>query len=92
MKRIPRDRRLAPEEAAKYKAVRRQVEGELPDLIARHDERMASLSPDHEVSASEFGAELQQRIDASRSGKLSSSSIDETRDVVEKRLSQEREA
>jgi DNA-binding XRE family transcriptional regulator len=43
MKRITRDRRLRPEEAAKYKAIREQVAGELPDLIARHHERMATL-------------------------------------------------
>ncbi len=41
MKRITRDRRLTPEEAAKYKAIREQVAEELPDLIARHDERLA---------------------------------------------------
>jgi len=43
MKRITRNRQLTPEEAAKYKQVREQVAGELPDLIARHHERMASL-------------------------------------------------
>ena len=43
MKRIIRNRRLTPEEAAKYKAIREQVAEELPDLIARHDERMAVL-------------------------------------------------
>jgi ribosome-binding protein aMBF1 (putative translation factor) len=43
MKRIIRDRRLTPEEAAKYKAIREQVRTELPDLIARHHERMAAL-------------------------------------------------
>ncbi len=43
MKRITRDRRLTPEEAAKYKAIRDQVTEELPDLIARHHERMATL-------------------------------------------------
>jgi DNA-binding XRE family transcriptional regulator len=43
MKRITRDRRLAPEEAAKYKAIREQITDELPELIARHEERMASL-------------------------------------------------
>jgi hypothetical protein len=36
MKRITRDRRLAPEEAAKYKAIREQVTAELPELIARY--------------------------------------------------------
>jgi len=41
MKRINRDRRLTPEEAAKYKAVRDKVGAELPDLIARHNERVA---------------------------------------------------
>ena len=43
MKRITRDRRLTHEEAAKYKAIREQVAEELPDLIARHHERMATL-------------------------------------------------
>jgi hypothetical protein len=43
MKRITRDRRLTLEEAAKYKAVREQVAEELPELIARHHQRMASL-------------------------------------------------
>ena len=42
MKRIPRNRRLTSEEAAKYKAIREQVAEELPDLIARHHERMAA--------------------------------------------------
>src|SRR5712691_10035041 len=41
MKRITRNRRLTPEEAAKYKAIREQVAEELPDLISRHHERMA---------------------------------------------------
>src|SRR5688572_10528055 len=43
MKRITRDRRLTPEEAARYNQVREQVAGELPDLIARHHERTAAL-------------------------------------------------
>src|SRR5437868_10697112 len=40
---MTRDRRLTPEEAAKYNAIREQVAGELPDLIARHHDRMAAL-------------------------------------------------
>jgi DNA-binding XRE family transcriptional regulator len=43
MKRIIRDRKLTPEEAAKYKAVREQIDQELPELVARHQERMAIL-------------------------------------------------
>ena len=43
MKRITRDRRLTPEEAAKYRAVRERVAEELPALIARHHERTAAL-------------------------------------------------
>lgn len=43
IRRIQRDRKLTPEEAAKYKKIREQVAEELPDLIARHHERMASL-------------------------------------------------
>jgi predicted transcriptional regulator len=51
MKRIIRDRRLTPDEAAKYKAVREQVAGELPELIARHHERMATLDQLQDVLA-----------------------------------------
>jgi DNA-binding Xre family transcriptional regulator len=51
MKRITRDRRLTPEEAAKYKAVREQVANELPDLIKRHQERMATLDRLQELLA-----------------------------------------
>jgi DNA-binding XRE family transcriptional regulator len=43
MKRITRNRRLTTDEAAKYKAIRQQIAEELPDLIARHHERMATL-------------------------------------------------
>jgi len=43
MKRIVRNRKVTPEEAAKYKQIRDQVAAELPDLIARHHERMADL-------------------------------------------------
>ena len=43
MKRIVRKRRLTPKEAARYKVIREQVAGELPDLISRHHERMAAL-------------------------------------------------
>jgi DNA-binding XRE family transcriptional regulator len=43
MKRITRNRRLTPEEAAKYKTIREQVAKELPEMVARHHERMATL-------------------------------------------------
>jgi DNA-binding XRE family transcriptional regulator len=43
MKRIARNRPLTPDEAAKYRAVREQVADELPELIERHQERMATL-------------------------------------------------
>jgi DNA-binding XRE family transcriptional regulator len=43
LKRIIRDRRLTPEEAAKYRKVRQQVAAELPELVARHHERTAAL-------------------------------------------------
>src|SRR5262249_46711913 len=51
MKRITRNRPLMPEEAAKYKAIRQQVAEELPDLIKRHHERMASLDQLEDVLA-----------------------------------------
>jgi DNA-binding XRE family transcriptional regulator len=43
MKRITRDRKLTQEEAAKYKAIRKPVDEELPELIDRHHERLAAL-------------------------------------------------
>ena len=43
MKRITRDRRLTPQEAQKYETIRKQVAEELPELVARHHERMATL-------------------------------------------------
>ena len=51
MKRITRDRRLTPEEAAKYRKVREQVAAELPELVARHPERMAALDQLDELLA-----------------------------------------
>ena len=41
--RVTRDRRLSPEEAAKYREVRQRVAEELPDLIVRHHERIATI-------------------------------------------------
>lgn len=43
MKRITRDRKLTPEEAEKYKQIREKVSHELPRLIERHHDRMATL-------------------------------------------------
>jgi len=51
MKRITRDRRLTTDEAAKYRAIRDQVAGELPDLIARHHQRLATLDQLQELFA-----------------------------------------
>lgn len=42
MKSITRDRYLTPEEIARDKLVREQIAGELPELIARHHERLAA--------------------------------------------------
>jgi DNA-binding phage protein len=43
MKRITHQRRLTTEEAAKYRAIRDQVAEELPELLARHQQRVAAL-------------------------------------------------
>ncbi len=43
MRRITRDRRLTPAEAAKYREVREQIAEELPDLIARHQDCLTAL-------------------------------------------------
>ncbi len=49
MKRINRDRLLTPDEAANYKSIRAKVTEDLPDLIARHHQRMATLDQLDEV-------------------------------------------
>jgi DNA-binding XRE family transcriptional regulator len=43
LQRITRNRRLTPEEAARFREVREQVAEELPELIARHEERLIAL-------------------------------------------------
>jgi len=43
MKRITRERRLTPNEAAKYTDIRNKIDEEMPAIIARHQERMAAL-------------------------------------------------
>jgi DNA-binding phage protein len=43
IRRITRDRKLTPEEAAKYRKVREQVDAELPQLISRHHDRTEAL-------------------------------------------------
>jgi DNA-binding XRE family transcriptional regulator len=43
IRRITRNRRLTAEESAKYKAIREQVAEELPELIARHRERLSAF-------------------------------------------------
>jgi len=46
--------------------------------------------PGEEISSALFGAELHERIESSRRGETSSHSLDETRKIVEKRLSEGR--
>jgi DNA-binding XRE family transcriptional regulator len=41
--RITRNRQLTPEEAANYREVRDQIAGELPELVARHHDRLAAF-------------------------------------------------
>jgi DNA-binding XRE family transcriptional regulator len=43
MRRIARNRRLTAEESAKYKEIRGRVAEELPELIARHHERLSAF-------------------------------------------------
>ncbi len=43
MKRIIRKRRLRVSDANKFRLVRQRIDKELPDLIARHDQRMNNL-------------------------------------------------
>ena len=43
MRRITRQDRLTPEEAAKFNAIRKKVDDELPRLVRRHHERADAL-------------------------------------------------
>ncbi len=43
LQRITRDRPLTQEEADRFDQLRRQVAQELPELVARHEERMAAV-------------------------------------------------
>jgi len=64
MKRITRDRRLTPEEAAKYRAIREEIEREKPEINARIRKRMAEK---RRADAGRSGDEtLGQRIRAAR--------------------------
>ena len=49
MRRTVRDRRLTPKEAAKYRKIREQIAEELPDLIARHHQRVTALDQQAEL-------------------------------------------
>ena len=51
MKRIIRDRRLTPEEAAKYNKIREQVAADLPDLIAQFHEQMSARDAKQKVQS-----------------------------------------
>ena len=64
MKRVTRNRRLTPEEAAKYKVVRDQIEQEKPEINARIRARMAET---RRAEARQTGRQtLGQRIRAAR--------------------------
>jgi ribosome-binding protein aMBF1 (putative translation factor) len=70
MKRTTRNRRLTPEEAAKYRAVREQIEQEKPQINARIRARMAR---ERKAAASGSGGQtLGQRIRAAREARAQS--------------------
>jgi DNA-binding phage protein len=60
MKRITRDRHLTVAEGAKLQAVRQQVAQELPELVARHNERLGST---------DYFVELLTQLKAAREAK-----------------------
>ncbi|MEX0725646.1 MAG: helix-turn-helix transcriptional regulator [Planctomycetaceae bacterium] len=51
MKRITRDQRLTADEAAKYNAIRQQIDDELPEIMARHHQRMTAIDQLQKVLA-----------------------------------------
>ncbi len=64
MKRVTRERHLTPEEAAKYKGIRNEIEGEKPEINARIRTQMAAK---RKAEAQQSGDQtLGQRIRAAR--------------------------
>ena len=69
MRRIVRNRKLTSKEAARYREIREQVAGELPDLVARHRQRAAAVD--------QLGELLKQLKAARRRRRLSLSDLTE---------------
>jgi DNA-binding XRE family transcriptional regulator len=70
MKHVRRNRRLTPEEAAKYREVRRQIEQEKPEINARIRARMAQK---RKAAGARSGHQtLGQRIRATREARAQS--------------------
>ncbi len=64
MKRVTRDRRLTPSEAAKYNAIRAEIEVEKPEITARIRQRMKAK---RQLAATQTGRQtLGQRIRTAR--------------------------
>jgi hypothetical protein len=70
IQRINRDRRLTPEEAAKYREVREQVAEELPDLVKRHHERLAVVEKLKDLLEQLKAAREQQGLSLADVGRL----------------------
>ena len=64
MKRVNRDRRLTSEEAAKYNAIREEIEAERPEINTRIRKRMAEKRK--QKAAESNSQSLGQRIRAAR--------------------------
>lgn len=64
MKRITRDRHLTPEEAAKYNAVREEIETEKPEINSRIRKRISEKRK--QKAAASHSQTLGQRIRAAR--------------------------
>ena len=64
MKRVNRDRRLTSEEAAKYNAIREEIEAEKPEINARIRKRMAEKRK--QKAAESNSQSLGQRIRSAR--------------------------
>jgi ribosome-binding protein aMBF1 (putative translation factor) len=64
MKRITRDRRLTPDEAAKYNAIREEIDAEEPEINARIRKQMSEKRK--QKAADSDSQSLGQRIRAAR--------------------------
>ncbi|HEX6986576.1 MAG TPA: helix-turn-helix transcriptional regulator [Planctomycetaceae bacterium] len=69
IERVVRDRRLTPDEAARYAALREQVRGEWPEIRSRIKDRLASSDPIRPIVAELKRARIEKGLSLAEVGR-----------------------